>query len=120
MLILVSCPVAERPEDAPRLWGKLKIKVCPDTLAFGIYQRLEVEEAFNCSYELNPEYRETIEASGLKVSAVSEDGGARIVELSSHRFFLATGFQPQSTSEEGRPHPLITAYLEAVRSFAHP
>jgi len=32
----------------------------------------------------------------------------------SHR---ATGFQPQLTSEESRPHPLIIAYLEAAINF---
>jgi len=83
-------------------------------LAYGIFQQSEVEEAFNCNYELNPAYRETIEASGLKVSGVSEDGGARIIELPSHRFFMATGFMPQFTSEENRPHPLLVAYLEAA------
>lgn len=86
-------------------------------MAFSIYKKSEVAEAFNCNFELNPEFRETIEASGLKVSGVSEDGGARIVELPSHPFFLATAFQPQLTSEAARPHPLIIAYLEAALDF---
>jgi CTP synthase (UTP-ammonia lyase) len=109
--------VPERPDGAPRLWGKLKIAVTPDSLAFSIYQQSEVVEAFNCNFELNPEYRETIEASGLKVSGVSEDCGTRIVELPGHRFFLATAFQPQLTSEIARPHPLIIAYLKAALDF---
>lgn len=77
-----------------------------------------MEEVFNCNYELNPDSRDTIEASGLKVSGVSEDGGARIVELSDHRFFLATGFMPQFTSEENNPHPLILAYLKVVSNLS--
>jgi CTP synthase (UTP-ammonia lyase) len=109
--------VDNRPENATRLWGKLKIKVSPDSLAFRIYQRTEIAEAFNCNYELNPEFRGRLEATGLKVSGVSEDGGARIIELPSHHFFLATGFLPQLTSEATKPHPLIVAYLEAVLSF---
>ena len=48
---------------------------------------------------------------------MGEEGEARIVEMIDHRFFLATLFQPQLTSKEGSPHPLITAYLEAVLSF---
>ena len=76
-----------------------------------------MEEAFNCNYELNPDFREAIEASGLKVSGVSEDGGARIIELPGHRFYLATAFLPQLTSESNSPHPLITAYLEAAAKF---
>jgi len=67
-----------------------------------------------CNYELNPEYRERLENSGLKVSGVSDNGGARIVELPDHRFFIATGFLPDMSSEENRPHPLIVAYLKAA------
>lgn len=117
LLVLASCPVLERPEGAPRLWGKLKIKVSPDTLAFRAYKQSEVEEAFNCNYELNPAFRGTLEASGLRVSGVSEDGGARIVELPDRRFFLATGFLPQLISEATRPHPLIVAYLDAAANY---
>jgi CTP synthase (UTP-ammonia lyase) len=120
LLILASCPVDSRPEGAPRLWGKLTIRISPGSLAFGIYQQLKVEEAFNCNYELNPEYREKLEIAGLKVSGVSESGGAsegggaRIIELPAHRFFIATGFLPQISSSEEKPHPIIAAFLEAA------
>jgi CTP synthase len=114
LLVLVSCPVDSRPAGAPRLWGKLKIKVSPGSLAFRIYQETFIDEPFNCNYELNPAYREKLENSGLKVSGVSDDGGARIVELPGHPFFIATGFVPQFASEENNPHPIIVAYLKAA------
>jgi CTP synthase len=117
LLVLASCPVDNRPEGATRLWGKLKIRVSPGSLAYRIYKKPEVAEAFNCNYELNPDFRGRLEATGLKVSGVSEDGGARIIELPDHRFFMATGFVPQFTSEKTRPHPLIVAYLKAAISF---
>jgi CTP synthase len=117
LLVLASCPVDNRPEGATRLWGKLKIKVSPGSLAYRIYRKREVNEAFNCNYELNPDFRGKLEATGLKVSGVSEDGGARIIELPDHHFFMATGFVPQFTSEAARPHPLIVAYLEAALKF---
>jgi CTP synthase len=108
LLVLASCPVDNRPSGAPRLWGYT------GTLAYSIYRQPEIEEAFNCNYELNPEFREKLEASGLKVSGVSENGGARIIELPSHPFFLATGFLPQISSTEENPHPMIMAFLSAV------
>jgi CTP synthase len=116
LLILASCPVDSRPRGAPRLWGGLKIRISPKTLAFRIYRSHKIEETFTCNYELNPVYRGALEANGLRVSGVSQDGGARIVELPDHRFFVATGFVPQLSSEENRPHPLILAYLEAAAS----
>ena len=114
LLILAACPVDNRPQGAPRLWGGLKINVSSDSLAYHIYRSNNIEETFTCSYELNPVYREKLETTGLKVSGVSRDGGARIVELPGHHFYIATGFVPQLSSEENNPHPLIMAYLEAA------
>ncbi len=114
LLILAACPVDSRSQGTPRLWGELKINISPDSLAFRIYRSSKIEETFTCNYELNPVYRGALEINGLKVSGVSDDGGVRIIELPNHRFFLATGFVPQLSSEENRPHPLIVAYLEAV------
>ena len=92
----------------------MKITVKPDSFAFQIYRLMEVDEPFSCNYELNPVFRGDLEAAGLRVSGVSEDGGARIVELPDHRFFLSTGYVPQLTSEEAKPHPLIVAFLAAA------
>jgi CTP synthase (UTP-ammonia lyase) len=115
--VLVSCPVDDRPDGAPRLWGNLKIRVSPGSLAFSIYQKPEIEERFNCNYELNPEYRKIIEAGGMKISGETGEGGARIIEIPDRRFFLATGFLPQTISEPAHPHPLITAFLEAAIKY---
>ena len=117
VITLVSCPVIERPEGTPMLWGTLRIRLTPNSLAFRIYKQTEIEEEFNCNYELNPAFRDPLEAKGLSVTGIGENDEARIVELSDHRFFMATAFQPQLTSEAGRPHPLIIAYLQAILDF---
>ena len=114
LLALASCPVDGRPGGSPRLTGKMKIRVSRGSLAFDAYKKTSVEEAFACNYELNPAYRKPLEKAGIEVSGVSEDGGARIIELSDHRFFLGTGFLPQLASEAGNPHPLFVAFLEAA------
>lgn len=119
----VACPVMGRPEGAPKLSGKLKLKVAPDSLAYRIYQRQkieeieEAEEEFLCNFELNPAFQEAIERGGLELAGIGENGEVRIVELSDHLFFLATLFLPQLASVEGRAHPLIVAYLEATRGM---
>ena len=117
LIVLVSCPVPERPNGTTRLSGRLKIEISPDSLASSIYQYPEVEEEFNCNYELDPAYQSVMEDGGMCITGLGENGEARIVELSDHRFFLATAFQPHFLSEKGRPHPLISAFLEAASSF---
>ena len=114
LLVLVSCAVDNRPDGAPRLYGKLKITVNPDSLAYKIYQNTEIQEPFNCHYELNPSCREQLESHGLKIGGVSANGGTRIIELTNHHFFMGTGFVPQLSSEVNKPHPLIVAYLKAA------
>ncbi len=116
----VSCPVPGGPEGAPKLSGKLKIRVHPDSLAFRIYRRREVKEEFFCNFELNRAFQARIDTGGLRVVGQGENGDARIVELPRSRFFVATLFLPQLASRRGRSHPLITAYLEAVLSFRGP
>jgi len=66
---------------------------------------------------LNPTYKSILEAKGLKISGTGKDGGARIIELPRHPFFIATGFMPQSSSEINKPHPLIVAYLQAAVQY---
>ena len=117
LFVLASCPVDNRPEGAPRLWGKLSIQIVSGSLAHRVYQQSEVSEAFNCNYELNPDFRAIIEENGMKVSGVTADRGVRIIELPDHRFFIATGFMPQLISEENKPHPLILAYLKATFDY---
>ena len=113
LIASVSCPIDNRPEGKPKLWGKMKIKLISDSLAFRIYQKPEIEEWFQCNYELNPAFQGKIETTGLELTGLGDNGEARIIELPDNNFFLATNFQPQLMSEEGKPHPLVIAYLEA-------
>jgi CTP synthase len=85
LLVLAYCSIDSQSPGTIRLSGKLKIKVIPGSLAWQIYQKPEVEEPFNCNYELNQEYRSRLESTGLKVSGESETGRARIIELPDNR-----------------------------------
>jgi CTP synthase (UTP-ammonia lyase) len=93
------------------------VRLKPDTLTRRAYGRGEVVEQFTCNYGLNPDYQRDIEAGGLRVTGVGEDGEARIVELEQHPFFVASLFVPQLTSSPEAPHPLISAYLRAALEF---
>ena len=114
LLVIASCPIDNPATEGPRLQGKLKISLIPNTIAYKIYGKQNITESFSCNYELNPEYREKLESHGLVVSGLSDNRRARIIELPDKRFFMATGFLPQLNSTPETPHPLFIAYLKAA------
>ncbi len=68
-------------------------------------------------YELNNNYREQIEAKGLKVvGEYTEKHLGEIVELREHPFFVGVQFHPEFKSRPLSPHPLFTAFVRAMKS----
>lgn len=68
-------------------------------------------------YEVNPEYIETLEKSGLVFSGTSPDGILmEIAELpkSKHPFFVGSQFHPEFKARPLSPHPLFTDFIEAA------
>jgi CTP synthase (UTP-ammonia lyase) len=74
----------------------------------------EVQEQYYCNFGLNPEYRAQLDAAGLRITGVDADGDARVFELDGHPFYVATLFVPQMRSEPRRPHPVVSAFVEAA------
>jgi CTP synthase len=112
--VIASCPIDNPLSGGTRLQGELKISLIPNTLAYKIYGKQDISESFNCNYEFNPDYRDKLESFGLVVSGLSDNGRARIIELTDKRFFVATGFLPQLNSKPEKPHPLFISYLLAT------
>ncbi len=50
------------------------------------------------------------------VTARDDTGEVRAVERPGHPDFLATLYQPQLTSTPGHPHPVFSAFVDAVAS----
>jgi CTP synthase (UTP-ammonia lyase) len=117
LITAVACPMPDRSAGAPSLHAAGAIRLRRGTRAWEIYGRDEVSERYFCNYEVNPAYRDALEAAGLALSGFSDNGDIRVAELPAHPFFIATLFQPQLSSEAGRPHPLIRAFVQA--SEAH-
>ena len=76
-----------------------------------------IEEEHFCNYEVNPAFRERIERSDLRVTGVGDDDEIRVVELPSHRFYLATLFQPQRSSRPEAPNPAVLGFVSAALAF---
>jgi len=90
------------------------VTILPGTRAATLYRVEDVTEAYYCSYGVNPEYRRLLEGGGMVISGVGSQGEARIVELPTHPFFVATLFLPQARSTAETPHPIITGYAAAA------
>lgn len=107
-LIVSRCSLAGTTE---------RVDISPKTIAHRAYGSAQATEQFRCNYGLNESYRSAFSNGPLKITGVDSTGGARIVELPEHPFFVATLFLPQLLSRRGAPHPLVLAYLSAAIAF---
>jgi CTP synthase (UTP-ammonia lyase) len=78
------------------------------------YGGLTGDERYYCNFGLTRAAADRLEAGGLRVTGVDQDGEPRVVELPDHPFFVATLFVPQASSTADRPHPLVTRLVEAA------
>lgn len=92
----------------------MTVAVRPGTRAASIYPGASNPERYYCNFGLNPEHLDELVSAGLVVSGIDQDGEPRIVELPQLRFFLGTLFVPQTSSEPGAAHPVVTAFVRSL------
>jgi CTP synthase (UTP-ammonia lyase) len=92
----------------------MEVGIEAGTRAGKAYGTDRATERYYCNFGLNPDYVDDLVAAGLTVSGTDADGEVRIVELADHPFFVGTLFVPQARSTLVRPHPLVTAFVEAA------
>ncbi|MCX8174713.1 MAG: CTP synthase [Candidatus Micrarchaeota archaeon] len=88
------------------------------TRAYEAYGKEEISERHRHRYEVNNDYRERLERSGLVVSGTSPDGS--IVEMVEWPDGWGVGTQahPELKSRLERPAPLFVAFLKACAEFS--
>jgi CTP synthase len=80
-----------------------------------IYGALDISERHRHRYEVNIEYRERLEAAGLRFSGMSPDGVLpEIVEYRDHPWFVGVQFHPELKSKPFEPHPLFASFIRAA------
>lgn len=83
-----------------------------------IYGKSEIVEQYGiCNYGLNTEFRRLFEQGEMRITGVDGNGEARIVELDQHPFFIGALFQPERSAFKNMVHPLIKAFLQAIKSI---
>lgn len=94
----------------------MTVTVRPGTLAGSLYPSASAAERYYCRFGLDPARVGDLEAAGLAISGVDQDGEPRIVELAGNRFGLATLFVPQTSSTPRRPHPIVAGFVAATHA----
>jgi CTP synthase (UTP-ammonia lyase) len=114
----VACAVPDRAPDAPKLSGVVpEIRLRPGSYLQSFYGQDKVAEEFFCNFEISPEYEWAPIEAGFPVVARGPQGEIRAIESPTHRFYVATLFQPQLSSRPGDPHPLILAFVQAAADW---
>ena len=89
----------------------------PGSLAQKIYEDDVIVERHRHRYEVNNELRPMLEEAGLIISGTSKDDLVEMIEMPDHRWFVASQFHPEFTSNPRHGHPLFSAYVKAANEY---
>ncbi len=104
--------------NGPKLSGAIpEIRLRPGSYLHSFYTQDVVTEQFFCNFEVNPEYEWAAMEAGFPVVARGPNGEIRAIESPTHRFYIATLFQPQLSSKPNDPHPLVMAFVQAAADW---
>ena len=95
--------------------GAYPCELTENSLAARTYGTTSISERHRHRYEVNNDYRATLEDHGMKCSGVSPDGKlCEIIELPSHPWFLGCQFHPEFKSKPFKPHALFAGFIRAA------
>jgi CTP synthase len=95
--------------------GSYEATLAEGSLIAGIYGSNHIVERHRHRYEVNIDYRERLEAKGLRFAGVSPDGVLpETVEIPDHPWFVGVQYHPELKSRPFEPHPLFASFIEAA------
>ena len=100
--------------------GTMRLGAYPCTLkadskVANAYMELNIFERHRHRYELNNNFREQLENSGLVMSGLSPDGKlVEIIEIKNHPWFVGVQFHPELKSRAVTGHPLFISFIKAA------
>jgi CTP synthase len=87
------------------------------TRAAEAYGSTEISERHRHRWEINNNYRDTLERHGMVLSGLSPDGRlVEMIELPQHPYFVGCQFHPEFKSRPSAPHPLFVRFIKATLS----
>ncbi|MEL0124882.1 MAG: CTP synthase [Alphaproteobacteria bacterium] len=109
--------------DKQNLGGSMRLgayvsKLKKNSRIFQIYKKSEIKERHRHRYEVNYNYIDIIEKSGISVTGFSPDGKlVEIVERIDHPWFIGVQFHPELKSTPFNPHPIFNSFIDALIKF---
>jgi len=96
--------------------GAYDAVLAPGSKVAQIYGGMAISERHRHRYEVNIDYRDRIEATGLKFTGLSPDGILpEICERSDHPWFVGVQYHPELKSRPFDPHPLFASFIGAAK-----
>lgn len=98
--------------------GAYPCEIKAGSLAERIYGSNLISERHRHRYEFNNDFLAEYEQNGMVASGVNPDTKlVEIVEIPSHRFFIAGQFHPELKSTVVNPHKLFVAFVAAASAY---
>ncbi|MGI6117772.1 MAG: CTP synthase [Bilifractor sp.] len=108
-------------EGIKDIGGTMRLGAYPCVLneksrSYALYGEKEISERHRHRYEVNNDFRETLENHGMMIAGTSPDRRiVEMVELVDHPYFIGTQGHPEFKSRPNRPHPLFAGLVEAAK-----
>lgn len=94
--------------------GNYECTLKKDTLAYKDYKQDKILERHRHRYEFNNEYKNILEEKGMVFSGINEQANlVEIIEIPTHKHFIAAQFHPEFKSRPTKPHPLFDSLIKA-------
>ncbi|MEG0826592.1 MAG: CTP synthase [Bacilli bacterium] len=94
--------------------GNYDCHIKKDTLAYHDYKLENILERHRHRYEFNNKYKELLENNGMIFSGINEKSNLmEIIEIPTHKHFIACQFHPEFKSRPNKCHPLFDSFIKA-------
>ncbi len=99
--------------------GSQPCQLVEGSLAHSTYGADEINERHRHRYEVNDNYVERLQQSGLRIAGWSQDNQlVEVVEVVDHPWFVACQFHPEFNSTPRDGHPLFSGFINAAIAYA--
>lgn len=102
----LACPLIEVSET---------INLVPGTRIAQVYGTTVIQERYHCSFGPALHYQHLFDDGTMRIAGLDNQGQARAFEITTHPWFVLTLFQPERSASTGAAHPLIRAFVQAMK-----